>query len=317
MPVPVACALRKRAFDGTVNQNSQLLSQPAVNQWFAEGTRFELVVQNNPYGSLANCWFQPLTHPSGNDVPETPEISHKSQEVPYFLRTFAYNNTKTMKKPWILPAIFFLVAALVNWATRLFAPELSALVKPALMPLLALTTLAAAGTLEPREMKILITAQLLGCAGDIFLIGSGIIPLGCGLGMFLLGHVCYLTIFGGRSWKGLSWKVWLPALIVMAALVYGLTRVIGIEGAMLVPMFIYGMVLMLLIFSGLMGVIRLGGATWWIIFAGGVIFTFSDCLVAAEVFDIHFPGIGFVVMFTYLLAQCLLAWGALRLFRNQ
>ena len=39
---------------------------------FAEGTRFELVVQNNPYGSLANCWFQPLTHPSGNDVPETP-----------------------------------------------------------------------------------------------------------------------------------------------------------------------------------------------------------------------------------------------------
>ena len=29
---------------------------------FAEGTRFELVVQNNPYGSLANCWFQPLTH---------------------------------------------------------------------------------------------------------------------------------------------------------------------------------------------------------------------------------------------------------------
>ena len=41
-------------------------------QFFAEGTRFELVVQNNPYGSLANCWFQPLTHPSGNDVPETP-----------------------------------------------------------------------------------------------------------------------------------------------------------------------------------------------------------------------------------------------------
>ena len=41
---------------------------------FAEGTRFELVVQNNPYGSLANCWFQPLTHPSGNDVPETPAI---------------------------------------------------------------------------------------------------------------------------------------------------------------------------------------------------------------------------------------------------
>ncbi len=37
----------------------------------AEGTRFELVVQNNPYGSLANCWFQPLTHPSGLKAKET------------------------------------------------------------------------------------------------------------------------------------------------------------------------------------------------------------------------------------------------------
>ena len=43
---------------------------------FAEGTRFEPVVQNNPYGSLANCWFQPLTHPSGLKAFETP--SHRT-----------------------------------------------------------------------------------------------------------------------------------------------------------------------------------------------------------------------------------------------
>ena len=218
-----------------------------------------------------------------------------------------------MKKSWILPGIFFLVAALVNWVTRLVAPELSALVKPALMPLLALTTLAAAGTLEPRDMKLLIGAQLFGCAGDIFLIGSGVVALGCGLGMFLTGHILYLNIFGARSWKGLGWKVWVPVVLVMATIVFCLTRVIGINGVMLAPMFVYGMALMLLIFSCLMGVIRLGGTTWWILLAGAVIFTLSDCLVAAEVFDIHFPGIGFIVMFTYLVAQSLLAWGALRL----
>lgn len=218
-----------------------------------------------------------------------------------------------MKKSWILPGVFFLVAVLVNWVTRLVAPELSALVKPALMPLLALTTLAAAGTLEPRDMKWLITAQLLGCAGDIFLIGDGIIYLAGGLGCFLVGHIFYLRIFGGRSWKGLGWKVWVPVLIVMAALVYGLATLIGVTGVMLPAMLVYGMMLMLLIFSGLMGVIRLGGATWWIIFIAGLLFTFSDCLVAAGVFDIHFPGIGFVVMFTYMIAQSFLAWGALRL----
>ena len=50
----------------------------------AEGTRFELVVQNNPYGSLANCWFQPLTHPSGNDVPETPATEAGLQRYVFF-----------------------------------------------------------------------------------------------------------------------------------------------------------------------------------------------------------------------------------------
>ena len=222
-----------------------------------------------------------------------------------------------MKKTWILPAGFFLVAALVNWTTRLVAPELSALVKPALMPLLALTTLAAAGSLEPREMKWLITGQLLGCAGDILLIPDGIVPLSLGLTSFLVGHIFYLRIFGGRSWKGLGWKVWVPVLVLMAAIVYGLASLIGVTGVMLPSMLVYGMVLMLLIFSGLMGVIRFGGATWWILCTGGILFTFSDCLVAAEVFDIHFPGIGFIVMLTYLAAQSLLAWVPSGSFKNK
>jgi len=42
------------------------------------------VVQNNPYGSLANCWFQPLTHPSGNDVPETPATQAGLQRYVFF-----------------------------------------------------------------------------------------------------------------------------------------------------------------------------------------------------------------------------------------
>jgi uncharacterized membrane protein YhhN len=223
----------------------------------------------------------------------------------------------TMKKSWVLPAIFFIIASLVNWVTRLVAPDLSALVKPALMPLLALTTLAAAGTLEPREMKWLITAQLLGGVGDIFLIPDGIIPLALGLVSFLVGHIFYLRYFGAYSWKGLTWKVWVPALIVMAAIVFGLAKLIGVTGVMLPAMLVYGMMLMLLIFNGLAGVIRIGGATWWILLAAGVLFTFSDCLVAAGVFDIHFPGIGFVVMLTYLAAQALLAIGGLRLLQEK
>ena len=221
---------------------------------------------------------------------------------------------KTQTRSWILPACFFAVAVLANLIARaLGAAQAAAVVKPALLPLLALTAVTAAGGIQTRTVRLLVVAQLLGCAGDILLIPSGILPFACGLGCFLVGHIFYLRIFGGRSWKGLGWKVWVPVLIVMAALVYGLATLIGVTGVMLPAMLVYGMMLMLLIFSGLMGVIRLGGATWWIIFIAGLLFTFSDCLVAAGVFDIHFPGIGFVVMFTYMIAQSFLAWGALRL----
>ena len=48
----------KRERENSVQVNLTLFSLSR----FAERTRFELVVENNPYDSLANCWFQPLTH---------------------------------------------------------------------------------------------------------------------------------------------------------------------------------------------------------------------------------------------------------------
>ncbi len=50
----------------------------------AERTRFELVVQNNPYGSLANCWFQPLTHLSGELGPKRPSKTDGTAKIPLF-----------------------------------------------------------------------------------------------------------------------------------------------------------------------------------------------------------------------------------------
>ena len=56
--------LRKRAFDGLEIKNSQLLTQPAVDSCLRRG-RDSNSWYGYPYGSLANCWFQPLTHLSG------------------------------------------------------------------------------------------------------------------------------------------------------------------------------------------------------------------------------------------------------------
>lgn len=217
---------------------------------------------------------------------------------------------------WIIPALFFVAAAATNLIghTSLASSSISELVKPALLPLLALTTLAAAGTPNLKGLKTIILAQLFGCTGDILLIPDGFMPFVCGMLAFLLGHVCYMSVFGGRSWKGLKLSTWIIAIIVMAAVVAGLIVAIGIKGAMLAPMAVYGMALMLLIFSALMGVVRIGGKAWWIILLGALLFTFSDALIATGSFGVlPFPGKRFVIMLTYIVAQSLLAAGFLRL----
>ena len=225
---------------------------------------------------------------------------------------------KTKTSTWIIPGLFFLLAATLNICGKYMGDEtLAARVKPALLPLVALTTLAAAGTLEPKEMKLLILAQLLGCTGDVFLIFTGFLPFVGGMGAFLLGHVCYITLFGGKSWKGLGLKTWIPTLIVIGALVAGLISVLGVEGDLLVPMIIYGTVLMLLIFSGLAGVVREGGCAWWLILCGAMLFTFSDSLIALETFSEEPMGwVAGTIMLTYLAAQALLATGAVKLIRK-
>ena len=216
-----------------------------------------------------------------------------------------------------IPALFFAVACLVNLAGRIWEPSVASAVKPALLPLLAVAVLSYALThkVDIRTLRMLVAAELFGCAGDIFLLSSDFPMFASGIGMFLIGHLFYITIFGGRSWKGLGWKVWLPSAIVMAGVVAGLIVLLKVSGTLLPPMAVYGSILMLLIFSTLCGFIRFDDKkTWGILLAGAVLFTFSDSLIAAETFGVaNFQLSSFVVMLTYLAAQTLLAIGTLRL----
>jgi uncharacterized membrane protein YhhN len=224
-----------------------------------------------------------------------------------------------MKKSWIIPACFLLIAALVNFVARFIgAAPVAAMVKPALLPLLALTTVAAAGGMESKTIKLLVIAQLLGMAGDIFLISSEFIAFAIGLVCFLVGHIFYCINFGGRSWKGLKPGQWVIAIIIMAAATAGLLIGIGVEGTFLVPFAVYGMMLMFLIWSALAGVIRQPKKTTWVILTcGALLFAFSDSLIAIQTFNGSSTFLEFLVMVTYVVAQCLLAWGGLRLYKAE
>ena len=217
-----------------------------------------------------------------------------------------------------LPIFFFVVACLVNLVAWIMGqPAIAAMVKPALMPLLSIACVASALDIrvDSRRLGRLVGAQLFGCAGDILLIGSGFPFFASGIGAFLIGHIFYMTLFGSKSWKGMSWKVWLVSLPVMLACVWGLVKVLKVSGALLPPMAVYGMMLMLLIFCTLCGLIRYRDkATWTFLFFGAIIFTLSDSLIAAQTFEVfEIPQLHFIIMFTYLLAQSFLAIGGFRL----
>ena len=222
------------------------------------------------------------------------------------------------KNLYCIPAAFFAVACLLNWAGRIWEPALAAAVKPALLPLLAASVLAYAveHPLDRRMLGLLITAELFGFAGDTFLLSDAFPMFASGIAAFLIGHIFYMTLFGSKSWKGLSWKGWLAGILGVLVLVFLLVKVLKVQGALLAPMAVYGFVLLMLSFCALCGVIRCKEerCTWWIVLCGALLFAFSDSLIAAGTFGVAtFALREFVIMLTYLIAQSLLAWGAVRL----
>ncbi|MBO6062668.1 MAG: lysoplasmalogenase [Bacteroidales bacterium] len=220
---------------------------------------------------------------------------------------------------WYIPGAFFLIACILNFIGCIQGTGLADIVKPALLPLLSATTLAfLLGREVPdfRQVELLVTAQLLGCTGDILLIHSGFAFFVTGIVAFLVGHLFYMCLFGGLSWKGLTVWQWAISAFAMAAIVLAIVKAIGIEGPLFWPMLLYGFILMLLIFSALAGVLRMprgSRATWWILLAGALLFAFSDACIAMDTFGvISFTFLRFVIMITYLAAQSLLAVGGIR-----
>ncbi len=223
---------------------------------------------------------------------------------------------KNTTKLYLIPGAFFLLACAVDLASHLCGWNAHDTVKGALISLLCATTLAYALPRKPdaKKLGMLVWAQLAGLTGDLLLQGPGFVLFVSGMGAFLVGHVLYITLLGSHSWKGLGWKVWMPALAVMAALSYVLIKTIGVNGALFWPMIVYGLVLLLLVFSALCGVVRLGGGTWWILLAAALFFIGSDSLIAIRKFGGPNTGpMAFAVMGTYLAAQTLLAVGCLKL----
>ena len=204
----------------------------------------------------------------------------------------------------------FAAAVAVNlYANYLGDPFLANRSKPLLMPLLALTALLFFPPGRPRTEKWLLAAALaFGTAGDVLLMYSGQTFFLLGMAMFLLGHLCYLTLFAKMGlYRRVGKAGWLTGPSAMAAVACALVLAIKVPFPMAAPVAVYGFVLLLVPLSGLFA--RSG-----VLLLGGVLFAFSDSLIALRSFAgiRFFDHTGFVIMLTYITAQVLLSVAIIR-----
>ena len=173
--------------------------------------------------------------------------------------------------------------------------------KPALMPLLAGYALAAA----PRAPRLLAAGLLASTAGDVLLQIGGDTAFLAGMGGFAAAHVCYVTMFaklGAFADRRRTLAVGAAYAAVWAVLITLLWPGLG---ALQVPVAVYS----LLLASTAVASAGLGRWTG----VGGGLFLLSDTLIATRLAGwTPLPGHDLWVMATYVVAQYLLARGALR-----
>lgn len=223
-------------------------------------------------------------------------------------------------KKWIALLLFALAVGLNLVGCYFDIPILSRVSKPVLMPLVLLNALLAlSDTAAPKWLGALLTfALVFHCGGDIFLMLDGFPFFVTGLACFLIGHLFYIGIFfkkGMFKGKNLPWSILTGIVVILIPL--ALINILKFEGPIKYAVFVYGIVLLLVSFSGLWGVFnkKSGAASpvYWLCFFGGLIFIFSDILVAwRSLLGNSFPRIGFVIMFTYILAECLIVSSIVR-----
>ncbi|MEV7771237.1 lysoplasmalogenase [Kitasatospora sp. NPDC086791] len=176
--------------------------------------------------------------------------------------------------------------------------------KPALMPLLAAHSAAAARTAGREAPELLAPALLLSAGGDVLLQLKNDPAFLAGMGSFAAAHVCYVTMFVRRG--ALTDRR--RALVVAAAYATAWVALVGQLwpdlGDLRVPVAGYS----LLLTSTAVTSAGLG----WRTGLGGALFLLSDTLIATKLAKWReLPGHQFWIMATYVLAQYLLAGGLL------
>lgn len=204
-----------------------------------------------------------------------------------------------------LPALIpFLIVSGVHLAGHLASIEtLTTATKPLLIPLLAGAVLWLTRGRMSRNVGLLLAALFISWLGDLALLGDGDSWFLVGLGCFLVAHLGYVALFASRVGRGRP-RLWSAVYAAWFALL--LVVLVPHLGGLLPPVVGYGLVICTMA--------ALATRCGRVVSLGAALFLLSDSILAVNTFvdDAGIPVAGFLVMFTYLSGQFLIAIGVVR-----
>lgn len=211
--------------------------------------------------------------------------------------------------------IVFGMVAILDILGGQFFPDFRYVTKPLLMPLLML-----AYYFEVKRLGLFSGILLIGLffswAGDILLMfesSNGFFFIG-GLLSFLTAHLMYISYFSKTKSVNEPYLKSRPVmLLAIVAYVIELMYILWpYLGEMKVPVILYGSVIGLMLAFALWQIGKLDKKAASLFVMGASFFVLSDSLLAINKFRSSFAYAGAAIMFTYCLAQYLLARGSAR-----
>lgn len=204
----------------------------------------------------------------------------------------------------------YLVAGIVHIFMMVSGNDLLVTVsKYALMPLLWLYVISAIGF--QKNIVWLSLAILFSWLGDIFLMYTmnNEIYFIAGLASFLIAHIfyilCFLQLVNTRI-KSFKWKFALPLII------YGILLLVYLYSAlgdMRLPVIVYAVVITLMGIAALHRLGKTSDYSFAFVFIGALLFIASDSMIAINKFQSPFNSAPFLIMVTYIAAQYLIVSG--------
>lgn len=164
--------------------------------------------------------------------------------------------------------------------------------------------------------QMVIMAIVFSWLGDVLLMNAGELFFMGGLGAFLIAHICYIIAYRqhrnmqGEGLNGVQrMRFSFPVILFTTGL---LTVLFPHLGGLTIPVIFYALAITIMMLQAIFRFGFTNDRSFWLVFAGALLFVISDSALAINKFMGGFNLAGLVVMVTYMSAQVLIVAGLQR-----